>query len=207
MGIIGFVVIFAYIAAAVGLIRNLDNLTLALLFCIGPVAIIGVLEINRRLTSSEPGLALKAGTEFLIIAFVLFTLMLVVQVMVRLQAQNLIGQAGEAAKKEMLTAALQVTDYVQLGIDVAFDIFYCLGLILLSAVMYGRREFGRILGVFGIVSGAALLVLNLWAFPEVPGESGLVDLGPVTAIWWLAVIVQMVRHRKQAEAGLNLMER
>lgn len=207
LGALGVIVILVYVGATLGFIQNVDNLTLALVFGIGPVAIIGVLEINKRLASSESGLALRTGTVFLIIAFALFNLMLVVQVMVRLQAHNMIAQAGEPAKKEMLTAALQVVDYVQLGIDVSFDIFYCLGLILLSTVMYRHRHFGRILGGFGVISGAALLIINLWAFPKVPAESGLVDLGPVTAVWWLAVIVQLVRHRQQSEASMNRGER
>jgi hypothetical protein len=78
---------------------------------------------------------------------------------------------------------------------VSFDIFYCLGVILVSVAMYSHRDFGRIIGVFGVLSAASLLWLNLAAFPKVPDESGLVDLGPLTAVWWLAVIIQLMRSR------------
>ena len=55
--------------------------------------------------------------------------------------------------------------------------------------------FNRFVSIFGVVSAGALLVLNLFAFPNVPKESRLVDLGPVTGIWWLMVISQIVRFR------------
>lgn len=71
--------------------------------------------------------------------------------------------------------------------------FYCLGIIALSAVMYREPSFGRLLGGFGVVSAAALLVLNLATFPHGPSSSGLIDLGPVTGLWWLCVIIQIRR--------------
>jgi hypothetical protein len=197
LGVLGLVVVLAYLAAALGLLRNVDNLVLALVFGIGPVAIVGVLEIYGRFPSTKVTLALKAGTVFLVVAFALFNLMLVVQQLVRLQAREMISVAGEEATKQMLKAVLRMVDLVQLGIDVSFDIFYCLGVILVSVAMYSHRDFGRIIGVFGVLSAVALLSLNLAAFPKVPGESGLVDLGPITAVWWLAVIVQLMRKPKR----------
>jgi hypothetical protein len=196
LGVLGIAVVLVYLAAALGVLRDLDNVTLALVFLIGPVAIVGVLELHNRLSRSGAGLALRTGTAFLVIAFAMFNLMLVVQQSVRIQAFDMIAAAEEETRKEMLRAVLNVTDFVQLGIDVSFDIFYCLGLILVSTVMYGQRHFGRILGIFGVVSGAALLALNLASFPGVPAESGLVDLGPLTAVWWIAVIVQLMRSDK-----------
>jgi hypothetical protein len=59
--------------------------------------------------------------------------------------------------------------------------------------MFRHEDFGRLIGGFGMLSGAALLAFNLATFPYIPAESGLVDLGPVTAIWWLAVILQLFR--------------
>lgn len=198
LGVLGLAVVLTYLAAALGLLRNVDNLVLALVFGIGPVAIVGVLEIYGRFPSAKVTLALKVGTVFLVVAFALFNLMLVVQQLVRLQAREMISVAGEEATKQMLKVVLSMVDLVQLGIDVSFDIFYCLGVILVSVAMYSHRDFGRIIGVFGVLSAVGLLSLNLAAFPEVPGESGLVDLGPITAVWWLAVIVQLMRKPKRS---------
>lgn len=196
LGVLGLVVVLTYLATALRLIRTVDNLILILVFAIGPVAIVGVLEIYERFPATKATLVLKAGTVFLIVAFALFNLMLVVQQLVRLQASEMISVASEEATKQALQAVLRMVDLVQLGIDVSFDIFYCLGVILVSVAMYSYRDFGRIIGVFGVLSAVALLSMNLAAFPEVPSESGLVDLGPITAVWWLAVIVQLIRKRR-----------
>jgi hypothetical protein len=191
--ILGLVVVLTYLTAALGVIRGPEKLLLALVFAIGPVAILGVLAIRRRLASGDQPFLPDAGAVFLVIGFALFNLMLVVQQYVRLRIGGLIGEAESEAAKETLQIVLPALDYVQQGIDVSFDIFYCVGVILLAAAMLRHPDFGRLLGLFGVVSAVALLVLNLAAFPHIPAESGLVDLGPLTGLWWLAVIVQMFR--------------
>ncbi|OGD17791.1 MAG: hypothetical protein A2V76_09045 [Candidatus Aminicenantes bacterium RBG_16_63_14] len=52
--------------------------------------------------------------------------------------------------------------------------------------------------IIGVVSAAALLAFNLYTFPYIPADSGLVDLGPITGLWWLAVIVQFFRLERKA---------
>jgi hypothetical protein len=46
-----------------------------------------------------------------------------------------------------------------------------------------------------VALGALLLAFNLYMFPQPPAEAELIDWGPFTALWWLAVIVQMIRSR------------
>ena len=77
--------------------------------------------------------------------------------------------------------------------DVAFDIFYCLAVILFSSLMVGHRAFGRLIGSFGLLAGGGLLLLNLLTFPVPPALAGLVDLGPLTGVWWVIVIVLWIR--------------
>jgi hypothetical protein len=171
-----------------------ERVTLALVFGIGPIAIAAVLGIHELLRSSPSVFWLRVGTTFLIIAFALFNLMLVVQQMVRLQFRQFRMVTSDAGQLALLEAVFRGTNLVQLGIDVSFDVFYCLGVIALSAVMYREPSFGRLLGGFGIVAAAALLVLNLGTFPYGPADSGLVDFGPVTGIWWLWVIFRIKRN-------------
>jgi hypothetical protein len=170
-----------------------ERITLALVFGIGPVAIVAVLGIYELLRSSPSAFWLRVGTTFLIVAFALLNLMLVVQQMVRLQFREFRLSASDPNQAALLDGVFKGTNLVQLGIDVSFDVFYCLGVIALSAVMYREPSFGRLLGGFGVVSAAALLLFNLAIFPHGPAESGLVDLGPVTGVWWLCVIIQIKR--------------
>jgi hypothetical protein len=116
---------------------------------------------------------------FLVIAFALFTLMIVVQQTVVLQFREWRLEAG--------------VNLVQRGIDVTFDIVYCFGVISLGVVLYQMVGFGRGLAAAGIFAAGVLLAANLATFPHPPAESGLIDLGPVTAVWWVLVILRLIR--------------
>ena len=69
----GLVVILIYLGAATGIIQNVNQLILILLFAFGLVGIALVIEIHRHLATDNNSLILKAGTVFLIIGFVLFS--------------------------------------------------------------------------------------------------------------------------------------
>jgi hypothetical protein len=199
---LGVLVLLVYIGAATGLLQSGGKLLLILAFAIGPVAIAGVLAIYERLaTDQRSSMSLKVGTVFLVIAFALLNLMLVVQQTIFLQFRQFRQEAANEAAQESLARVFEGVNLVQLGMDVSFDIFYCIGLILLAAVMYGHRDFGKLLGSFGILSGAALLIANLAAFPYLPTETGLIDFGPVTGVWWLAVIVQSLRLARRERSA------
>ena len=197
--LIGVFFILLYIATVTVGIPLPERLLLALVFLIAPAAILGVLAIRRWLTSSPPSpfrtLATDAGTVFLVIAFAFFDLMLIVQQTVRFFYRDLLAGAENAAA-ESLRLAYRLVNPVQLGMDIAFDVFYGLGIILVSLAILAKGRLERILGVFGIVAAAGLLSFNLWTFPKPPAESGLVDLGPVTAVWWIGVIALMVRAER-----------
>lgn len=189
----GLVVILTYLASAVGLITNANNIILTLVFAIGPVAIIGVLRIADRLSDETNASLVQTGKVFLIVGFSLFTLMLVVQQTIFLQFDHFRSNTRDQTAAMTLDSVFRGVNLVQLGMDVAFDIFYCIGILFFSAAMYRHSDFGRFIGIFGLVSAAGLLVLNLAAFPSVPAESGLIDLGPLTGVWWIVVVAQLLR--------------
>jgi hypothetical protein len=194
LAVVGLALIAAYLNTVLGFFSLPEHLMLMLVFAIAPVAIYGVLSFEDRLAGGErPSRTLRAATVFLSAGFVLFELMLVVQQYVRMRMAERIEAAPGVAEAEALRQLRSAVDLVQQGIDVTWDIFYCVGMVLLAAVMFRHRDFGRWIGGFGIVAGAALLVLNMAAFPHIPADSGLIDLGPVTALWWVVVILNIVR--------------
>jgi len=97
---------------------------------------------------------------------------------------------------EILKMVLQGINSVQFTLDIAFDIFYCLLVILYSIAMINDSYFGKIIGIFGLLSGSVLLFLNLFTFPFPPGESGLIDLGPLTGLFWIIVIMMFLRGER-----------
>lgn len=196
VAILSLLVVLVYLATAIGLINDATPLTLALVFAIGPVAIVGVLRISEYLARAGPAPTLRPATVFLVVAFSLFTLMLVVQQTVFIRYREFTREATDPAVLEGLRTAFRMVNEVQLGIDLCFDIFYCAGMILLSVAMYRHPHFGRLIGILGVLAGAGLLVLNLATFPRPPAESGLVDLGPATGVWWVLVILQFIRVQR-----------
>lgn len=78
---------------------------------------------------------------------------------------------------------------VQLGIDVCWDIFITLSTILLGiGLLKVRNALEIIIGIFGILIGTTVLILNLYSFPIPPREDGLIDLGPLNGLWFLIFI-------------------
>lgn len=198
--IIGFVIILAYLNFALNLFPLSQRLALILAFAIGPVAIFGVISIYKELSQTDKTLSLKIGVVFLIIAFAFLNLMLVVQQSIFIPMRDYIAKETDTVTQESLRLISKGLNLVQLGIDVSFDIFYCLGLILMALAMYSHPGYGRIIGVFGTLSGTLLLVFNMSTFPKPPADAGLIDLGPVTGVWWLAVITRtVINSRKKAK--------
>jgi hypothetical protein len=62
--------------------------------------------------------------------------------------------------------------------------------------MYNHPRFGKIFSISGIGLFSSLLVLNLITFPHPPASKGLFDVGPITGLWGLAVIIQSLRSIK-----------
>jgi hypothetical protein len=59
--------------------------------------------------------------------------------------------------------------------------------------MFRHPRFRWPFAVSGVLAVAVLLGLNLATFPTPPGEAGLFDAGPVVALWYFAVTIQMLR--------------
>ena len=198
LGLLAFAIVLLYVLGALDLITIPGVLTLALFLALGPLAMVGVLEVGRRLGERGNTLAVRAGMVYGIAAFAIWEVIMVAQAGVRpLFRSHITPQGVEVGLEETVRLIYRGVNTVQATMDVAFDIFYCLAVILFSILMLEHPSFGRGLGILGIVSGVGLLALNLWTFPIPPAEAGLVDLGPVTGVWWLLVIIQLVRSERQ----------
>jgi hypothetical protein len=197
LSVAALLVLLAYLNATIFGIPIPDRLVLMLIFLLGPVAIAGVMEIRKKLSLQYSGSLLDVASVFLIIGFSLLNLMIVVQQTIFAFHRKAMQAATDDAAKETLRLVFSEVNYVQLGIDISLDIFYCIGLILLSIVLMQLSLSRKILGLYGLITGLGLLVLNMWTFPAPPGESGLIDLGPATALFWVAFIVMIFFEGRQ----------
>ena len=199
---LGIITLTGYLVTATGIVGSVNQVTLVVIFAIGPVAIIG---ISRLLDSLVPELGapnVRLARIFLATAFVLFTVMVVVQRMIVLQFRDMGAAAPDAATAHTLQVVRSGVNLVQLGLDVAFDVFYCVGLMLFAIAIARHPAFGGVVGALGVTCGAALLALNLIAFPYTPRDAGLVDLGPVTGLWWMLVIALQIRRARRGSRSL-----
>ena len=146
--VLGVIIILSYLNIATGVVDLPDKLVLMLAFAIGPVAIFGITELCRTLKGHSEGAALRVGTIFLVIGFALLNLMIVVQQTMFIMMEKYISDATDAVAAESMRLVFQGLNLVQIGIDISFDIFYSLGLIMLASVMYNHPRYGKILGVF-----------------------------------------------------------
>ncbi len=188
-GGLGLSILLAYLNFAFGWVVLSDRLSLVLAFAIGPVAVFGTLALSENLVRVYGTSTLRLGTIFLVIAFALLTLMLTMQQAIFTEYQLLLEATAEPKALASLKASFALVNQIQLGADVAFDIFYSIGIILISSVLVRGRRFERLIGAYGLVVATGLLALNIWFFPMPPAAMGSIDLGPATIVWWVALIV------------------
>ena len=194
--IISLALVSIYLISATGIIPLPIAIARTALFLLGPFAIIGITSLASSYTPHEDyKLIQHFGHIFIVIAFGLFTTMLVVQ-----QA----GFSFYESNKEFITNAKEVfrlVNSVQLGIDISFDIFYCLGILFFSFSFLKLKGLGLLVGIIGVTTSIGLLSLNMITFPIPPAESGLIDLGPFSIIGWgLGAIYIESIHNKPHKA-------
>jgi hypothetical protein len=150
----------------------------ALAASFGPALGVGSVGLWRLIRLHSPSVGAGAAAGLNGLGGALFTAMLLVQMA--------IGHATGGQTDRPLQA-------VWLGLDVAWDAYIGLGTVLFGVGMFGHPRFGRAFGGSGVVLGIGLLLSNLYTFPAPPANAGLMDLGPLIGVWYLAVSVQMWR--------------
>ncbi len=88
------------------------------------------------------------------------------------------------------------------GLDVAWDLYIGAGT-LAFAVVFRDSTLFRWLSIPGAAIALLLLGLNVGSFPEPPSSAGLVDVGPLVGLWYLAVTIRALTAK---EPALSLQE-
>ena len=196
-GMTGILSIISYFGAAFMPVP--DAVARLLAFAFGPLLSLSFVGIYRYMARQKDGPVLQSACVFGIVAGVMVTSMLVVQVGNNMVRADMLASAETQAAKDSVLLAWRAVNRVQYLLDVVWDIFICLALILLGTGMVTHPRFGKIWGGIGILASVGLLFLNLLTFPFAPGEVGLVDLGPIVAIWMLAVFIRILLIKEPQE--------
>ena len=155
------------------------------------------------LSASAPGLyffikhyrktiPLQIGILFLIIAGALVTMMGTMQAAVRALFRAVSLEGAETVTKEAWDLSYKVADTLQLGVDVAWDIFIFTSVFLLGMAMLKHPKLGWLFGAPGMILGAVGLAFNIATFPYNPGTQGLIDVGPFMGLWFFAVSLKVI---------------
>jgi hypothetical protein len=149
-----------------------------------------VLRLRRRTVSLDLGLVANVA------AGVAVTLMLMAQLGLKGWFELEFGDGATDSTERAMHAAFEAANGIQLGLDVAWDVFLVMGTVLLAVNMWHHPRFGRAIAAAGIVTAVGLMVINLLTFPEPPGHAGGIDLGPFIGSWYVVVSVRLLTSRR-----------
>lgn len=180
-GVAGILANVTYVLAAAVPVGESAESVLASLF--GPLIAGASVALYFLLAAERPTLAGQVAAIANVVAGGLVTAMVLVQ----LAVDDVTGLSPEVN---------EAFEHVEFGLDLAWDVFLVAGTVLFGCAMLADRRFGRWFGIAGIVVAAALYVLNFATFPTPPASSGLVDLGPIVGLWYLAVSIRALRLRR-----------
>lgn len=198
-GVSGVVAMVAY---TVGSAVELTTAQEAVVACVfGPAIVCAsmglyqVLRLRRRTVSLELGLVANAA------AGTTATLMLMSQLGLKGWFELEFGDGAIDSTERALHAAYEAANGIQLGLDVAWDLFLVIGTVLLAANMWHHPRFGRAIAATGVAIAIALVAVNLALFPEPPSHAGVVDPGPFIGLWYVVVSVLLFRSARWATGG------
>ena len=184
-GIAGIISIVFYISAvAIPLpspIPRLLAFTFPLLWILSYMAFYHFLKKERHTPS------LEIAYVFGIIGAALACTLLVVQQANIIWHNEAMESAQTDEARDLLKAAYRGANRVQAGLDVAFDIFITIAMILFGINLAKSSRFPAFLGIVMSLIASVLLVFNMVTFPDAPAEAGLIDAGPFLGLWMLLV--------------------
>ena len=183
----GIISIIFYVSAVA--IPLPDPLPRLLAFTFPLLWIISYMAFYYFLKKGKHTPSLEIAYIFGIIGAALACTLLVVQQANFMWHREAMEVAVSDESKALLKAAFRGANRVQAGLDVAFDIFITLSVILFGFNLARSSRLPSFLGLGMIIIAGALLVLNMLTFPDAPAESGLFDLGPFLGLWMLFVYI------------------
>jgi len=176
------------LATTISITPTINNL---LFFSFGPFLIIAVIGIYAMLCQQGETVARQLGTLFLILSGVTHTIMATMQGAIRSVMSGYLSGADTVAEKDLFRNIYRGVFSTQAGVDMAFDIFISIGVILIAYSMWQHTNFGKVVSLLGVMIGSTGLLFNLIAFPDNAANVGLIDPGPFFGAWFLVIVIQM----------------
>jgi hypothetical protein len=187
---------FSVLFMSVALIPMPDRLSTVIALVFPLFLLVGHVGLYHFLTRHRPAFTTQLAVILGIGAPVLVSAMLTVQMSLVSYMQRFYHPLDEAAKAAQITI-WRAVDSVQLGLDVAWDMFILPTILLFSLGLMKHPAFGRVFGGIGLMLGAGGLALNIWTFPTPPINVGLPDVGPFAVTWYGILFILMIRASRK----------
>jgi hypothetical protein len=144
--------------------------------------------IHSALAAEKESAANHLGFVFAAAAFAMLLGMLFAQSGVAAG----IREMTKGLDEQTATALRRGLRLIDLGLDVAWDFLMGTAMVFWGVAMRRRSAFGAWWGIPLVVLGIAVIVLNAATFPWPPGSHGLVDIGPVVALFFVGVAARLI---------------
>ena len=173
-----------------------SQIQIIIYFWAGPLmAVFGILNsyaLYRILATERQGSMNRLAYLFSVIAFSFVTAMIMIQEAVRITISQRYLEAADSIKRELYQTIYIALDGVDLGIDLAWDLFLGLAIIFTGIVMLKHSKFKVWFGIPSMICGVLLLGLNAITAPIPPDARGLFDAGPFVGLYSVILSVYMV---------------
>jgi hypothetical protein len=160
----GFLAVLSYTLISAAPLTSGQGLVVACVF--GPALMFASAGLYQVLRAHRRTVSLDLGLMANIAAGVTVTLMLFSQLGLRRWFELQFGKTSTDSPERALHAAFEAANGIQLGLDVAWDLFLGLGTVLLASNMWHHPRFGRLLAASGSVIAVVLVSANLAVFPR-----------------------------------------
>jgi hypothetical protein len=188
--------IFSLLFLSIALLPVPRRLETTLTLLVPLFLLVGHVGLYKFLSRTRASFTNQLAVIFGICAPVLVSAMLTVQMSFVSYMGKFYDPLDKAAKESQINI-WRAIDSVQLGLDVAWDMFILPTVILFAIGIMKNPAFGKVFGLIGLVLGAVGLVLNILTFPTPPINVGLLDVGPFVVFWYLVLFALLIRaHHK-----------
>jgi hypothetical protein len=191
--------VLIYTVVVAGVLPVSAKVLYPIFWLFGPLMVVSAMGTRVYFRRFGPSVAVEIATTLWIVAGALVCLMGCLQGSIRHAFGLLSPAAGREGLEETTRLALAGADAVQLGADIAWDIFIFSAVALYGIVMLRRSLKWKIVGVLGLLAGVSGLALNLATWPVPPAEAGLVDVGPLVGLWGLTVSIVLLAELRTIE--------
>lgn len=181
----GFLACFAYPIAVFVSLPRIPQVLLGASF--GPALFVASFALARIMQARRHAPSLELAAICNALAGALVTAEIIIQLAINYST-------APVADDQLATLLRDRLWDIVLGLDVSFDVFIGLATLLFAVNMMRDPRFGRIIGWAGaFVSVVMLFGANIYFFPDPPYTHGFPHVGIFTGLWYLAVVLLMVR--------------